>query len=193
MTSLQDKKELILSAEDEFAFALAKEVIDKPRISVWMILIPIIFVFHVYRHKKYVEGCNQFADNYLISRKRALNEALSVLESGREPDIQALVKQSSSPAEIAGQYSNWLRFLTDHYLDLLKSEGKTADELIRAAYKKRSNYLLFLNKLNTVEKAYDAALKPFLYETTQGVDQIVQKMEKSAEKLRREMAQRIFS
>jgi hypothetical protein len=193
MKSLQAKRELIFKAEEAFAFALAKEVIEKPHISVWMILIPIIFVFHIYRHKKYVEGCNQFADNYLVSRERALDEAVTALEAGRKPDIQALVQKSSSPSKTANPYAQWMRFLTEHYLDLLKSQGNTIEELIRATYKKRNNYLLFLNQLNNVEKQFDAALKPFLYETTQGVDQIVQRMEKTAEALRREMAQNIFS
>jgi hypothetical protein len=147
----------------------------------------------VYRHKKYVEGCNLFADNYLISRRRALDEALLALESGRKPDIQALVNKSSSPAQTHGQYRQWMRFLTEHYMDLLNSPGNTVEELIRAAYKKRSNFLLFLNQLNTVEKQFDSVLKPFLYESTPDVDQIVSRMEKGSENLRRKMARRIFS
>ena len=45
MLTPQEKHPLILQEERSFAAALAAQVIDKPRMSIWMILIPIIWSF----------------------------------------------------------------------------------------------------------------------------------------------------
>jgi len=45
MASLDHKKELILRYEEKFADSVAVSVIDKPKLSTWMILIPILFIY----------------------------------------------------------------------------------------------------------------------------------------------------
>ena len=47
--SLKDKYDLIHAHEVRFAYNLAKEVVKKPEVSVWMILIPVLFVHHMFR------------------------------------------------------------------------------------------------------------------------------------------------
>ena len=64
--------------------------------------------------------------------------------------------------------------------------------LIRSAYKTRTNYLLFINQLNRVERQFNNVLKPFLKDTTQDVDNIVELIEKRCEALRREDAESFF-
>lgn len=192
MASLDHKKELILRHEEKFAHSVAMTVIDKPKLSIWMILIPIIFIHFFYRFKKFTQGRNEFARQFMITRKRSLEEAAASLEDDRRPDVEALVKMSSSPSPTHADYGEWLKVLLDHYRQLLRSEGDSIEALIRSSYKTRTNYLLFINQLNRVERQFDTALKPFLRETTQGVDGIVTAIEKRCEELRRKDAETFF-
>ena len=41
-------------------------------------------------------------------------------------------------------------------MDLLAAEGDSFEALVRSAYRNRTNYLLTLNRLNTVEKEFYA-------------------------------------
>ena len=193
MASLDEKKELILRYEEKFADSVAVAVIEKPKLSTWMILIPIIFIHYFYRMKKFADGRKEFAHHFMLTRKRALEEAVASLESGVKPDMEAIVKMSSAPKETHADYREWLKVLLDHYQDLLRSKGDSFETLIRSAYKTRTNFLLFINQLNRVESRFNTALKPFLSETTEGVDHIVAAIEQRCEQLRRKDADNIFS
>lgn len=192
MGSIQEKSALIWAGEEKIAAALAAAVLDRPKISIWMILIPIIIVFHMFRFQKYVDGRKKFAEHYLISRKRALKANVRSLESGRLCDIDGLVKQANIPENTAGEYTAWIKELCDHYGDLLRAEGDSIEALVKSAYKNRTNFLLFLNQLNDSEKRLNAALSPHLRETTEGVDEIIGRIERASEILRRDEAERIF-
>lgn len=151
-----------------------------------MILIPIIIVFHMYRYQKYVDGRNKFSEHCLLSRRRAL-------ESDRSYDADALAAQANIAEDAKSEYSAWLRVLCDHYSDLLHCEGDSIEALVKSAYKNRTNFLLFLNQLNDSEKRLNAALSPRLRETTEGVDEIIGRMEQATEILRRDEAEKFFS
>jgi hypothetical protein len=192
MASIQEKKDLILKYEESFADGVAVSVIDKPKLSTWMILIPIIFIHYFYRLKKFTDGRKEFAGHFILTRKRALEEAAASLESGARPDVEAIVNMSSAPEQTHAAYREWVRVLLDHYLDLLRSKGDSFEALVRSTYNTRANYLLFINHLNRVENQFNAALKPFLVESTQGVDSIVKDIEQRCGELRRGDAERIF-
>ena len=192
MASLKEKCDLIRSNETTFAYALSQIVIDKPKISVWMILIPIILVYHMYRHKTYAEGCKAFAENFLITRNRALEAAVSSIVNGEPLSASSVVKEADIPESTRKDYAEWVRLLMTHYKDLLLCEGDSFDALVRSAYKNKTNYLLFLNILNKSEKRFNSALKPHLQATTKGVGEIIDRMEKGSEKLKHQEADRIF-
>ncbi len=192
MALLTEKSDLIRSNETTFAYSLSLIVIEKPKISVWMILIPIILVYHMYRHKSYVEGRRAFAENFLITRNRALGAAVRSIENQSPLDESSVIKEASIPASTKEEYAAWVRILMTHYKDLLRCEGDSFDALVRSAYKNKTNYLLFLNILNKSEKRFNSALKPHLQATTEGLDEIIERMEKGSEKLRYQEAERIF-
>jgi hypothetical protein len=56
MASIQDKREIIHRHEVAFAETLSAEVIERPKLSVWMILIPILFVTYFYQLRRYAAG-----------------------------------------------------------------------------------------------------------------------------------------
>ena len=85
-----------------------------------------------------------------------------------------------------------IRALIGHYQDLLLAEGDSWESLVQSAYKNRTNYLLFLNQLNDLERQFNAALTPHPKPTTEGVDEIVQRIEHWSESFRRDDAVKIF-
>lgn len=192
MHDMQEKINGILHAEELFAKRLALKVIERPKLSIWMILIPIIFLHYFYRFQKFNTGQKRFVENYMISIRRALNEAVEVVENGKKPDPGSMASMSDVPEAVRKKQADVYAVMLEHYIDLLRSKGDDVAALIRRVYQKRTNYLLFLNRLNRVEKDRNSALKPLLYETTDGVNEIVEQMERFSEILRREMAEKIF-
>lgn len=193
MLNLHEKQALILDQEKTFAKSVAGLVIEKPKLSIWMILIPIIFVHYFYRWNQYSEGHKKFSEDFARTRRAALKEASDALAANRNTDAEKLVAEAKLPAEATGAYLGWIRILLDHYTDLLSADGTTFGELVRSAYRTKENYLLYLNSLNESEKRFDAAITPAMADTTQGANEIVAKMEKSCRNLRREQAESIFS
>jgi len=190
--TMTDKRDLILADEKRFAAQVATKVIDKPQLDVWMILIPIFFIFYFWQLKRYAKGRKTFAEKFLITRERALDEALRSAENGKSPDIGALVQASDIPAETRQGYRPWVTLLVEHYRDLILAHGSNYPALVRSTYKTRTNYLLFLNRLNQVEREFDAALKPHLEKSTEDVNGIIKLMEESVISLRRQLAEEIF-
>jgi len=192
LPKLDEKKALILEYEERFAFDLSREVLETPKMSFWMIFIPIFLLYHVYRVRRVVEGRKGFAKNYLITRKRALEASFSLVEKDRKPDFQAILRDSNLPEKARGPFKELFLLLVEHYADLLRSFGHDVPSLIRSVYKSRTNYLLFLNRLNKAEKELTYALRPQTANTAADFDFIVKAMEIHSERLGRERAKLIF-
>ena len=77
MTTVRPQRTIILQNEEKFALQLASKVLEKPKLSIWMIMVPIIFVYYFYKMQKYSEGRKVFAENYLVSHKRALKAVVA--------------------------------------------------------------------------------------------------------------------
>lgn len=187
-----EKKALILEYEERFAFDLAREVLETPKMSYWMILIPIFLVYHVFRVRKVVEGRKGFVRNYLITRKQALEESCILVEKERKPDLGAILRDSNLPDEARTPFKELFSLLVEHYADLLRSYGHDMPSLVRSAYKCRTNYLLFLNRLNKTEKALNRGLRPHMDKGVSDIDDIIKSMENNSERLRREGTERFF-
>lgn len=192
MSTVDQKHQIILEHEKRFADLLALRVLEKPKLSVWMILIPIIFVHYFHRIQKFNTGRNAFAENYMIVRKRALDEALDVIRTEKSPDIEGLARLSKLPEAVHGSNLKMLDILVSHYTDLMRSDGDTIESLFRSAYKSRTNYLLFVNQLNQIERTLNSALKPHLADSVEEVDEIISAMEMHSERLRRNHAETVF-
>ncbi|MEJ2282887.1 MAG: NF038143 family protein [Desulfobacterales bacterium] len=193
MASLDEKKDCILAQERKLAVTVASQVIDKPKLSIWMILIPVVFIYYFYRLQRYSSGRREFAEHFMISRVRAMDEAFSAVKSGKRPDALKLCRMSTVPSQIYSEYKDWLTVLIDHYMDLLQAEGDQIEDLIKSVYKSRTNYLLFFNRLNSVEKKFNSALKPHLPDSIDGANSIVTAMETCSTEWRRNQVESIFS
>lgn len=191
MTELDKKKELILAHELEFANALGAAVFEKPKVSFWMILVPLLFLYFIHRMQTYKNGRIKFNEDFMDTRRRALECAVETLNASDLLEAKPVVCQAGLSDRLEKPYAAWLEVLVDHYRDLLAADGDDFDTLTRKAYHTRTNYLLTLNRLNTVEKEYYAALKPQL-DGTEGTADIIAIMEKESQRLRRDLAEQVF-
>jgi hypothetical protein len=192
MKDLDKKKELILARELAFANAVGAAVFEKPRVSFWMVMVPLLFLYFIHRMQKYKNGRMKFDEDFMVTRRRALELAIETLESDHRIDLNQAVRQYGLTDELEKPYAAWMNVLVDHYQDLLAAEGENYDTLVRKAYRTRTNYLLTLNRLNTVEKEFYAAIKPKLA-PAEGTADIIATIEKESQRLRRDLAEQVFT
>lgn len=190
MKALLQKKETILQRELVFANAVGAAVFEKPSVSFWMILIPILFLYFIYRMQRFKSGRMKFDEEFMATRRRAMDAALNAVETNSRPDVDEVVRASGLPAPLQESYGAWVRTLAEHYMDLLSADGQSFESLVRAAYRNRTDCLLILNRLTTAERQFYAALKPQM--AAEGAADIIATIESQSQKLRREMAEQIF-
>jgi len=192
MKNLDQKKELILTRELTFANAIGAAVFEKPKVSFWMVLVPLLFLYFIYRMQKYKSGRMRFDEDFMVTRRRALALAIEALEADHRIDLNQEVHEYGLSEELEKPYASWISGLVEHYRDLLMVEGDDYDTLVREAYHTLTNYLLVLSRLNTVEKEFYAAIKPTLA-AAEGAAEIIAAIEKASQQLRRDLAEQIFA
>lgn len=193
MPTIEAKKDLILDYEQRFANELGLTIIPKPKMRVWMVLIPMYFVFHIYRHKKYMAGRQVFAANFMVSRRGLADETMEALRQNRPVNLDALSAKAKLPSKEAHRdYRQWITVLMAHYQDLLTAQADDFNTLVKLAYRSRANYLLTLNQLNVVEKKLNATLKPHLETETEDIADVIAGIEHHSSRLRRAHAQTVF-
>ncbi|UTF48896.1 NF038143 family protein [Desulfomicrobium sp. ZS1] len=187
------KKQQILDHESQLARQLALQVLEKPKPPIWMIFVPIFFVFFVQKMNQYKSGLTEFVDNYIKSRRLALEEALEAEETERPVDVTGLVKKVGTiPEQAKPFFTQWMAILVDHYRLLLTSQGNSHSVLVRAGYQNKTNYLLFCNCLNKAENAYSMALLPEMDGDNQDLHHVIKKIDACVTNLRRQDADAIF-
>lgn len=192
--SLEEKKQQILEYEESLAHTLARQVVDKPEPPIWMILIPIFFVFHASKIKDYSKGLKDFAEHYLVSRRRALDTAYEAVLHNADPAIETLMEQADAiPVEARPLYQQWITIMIDHYRNVLVAPGTSVQDRIRSHYRNKSSYLLFNNQLNTAENAFNKALLPKIDGDQQDILYIADKLQQSGVDLRRKEVENIYS
>ena len=123
-TILDTKYENILAQENTVAKSVARSVIGESSVTVWDVLIPIIFVFNVLKFKRAREI---FALNFLFTKKLALQGAFDMIKTGQSrEDALAQIRNRTSEilaSDKKGIYSIKIRqkqmreveLLLDHY------------------------------------------------------------------------------
>lgn len=192
--SLEEKQQQILENEQTQAQQLAILVLEKPVPPIWMIFIPIFFVFHAWKIKQYANGLKNFAEHYLVSRRRALDAVVEAERHGGQVEIESLLRRVETLPDAARPlFSEWMTLLTAHYRSLLSAPGNSHPALIRAGYRNKSNYLLFCNRLTKAEHAFNLALLPQIHGETEDLREVIEKMERGATELRRRESDEIFA
>ncbi len=189
---LAQKKELILEREVVFVNQVGAAVFEKPRVNMWMILLPILFLHLIYRMQKYKNGRMRFNSEFMITRRRTIDIAVEAVEKHCEPDVDQVVRQSDLNGELAKSYSQWVRVLAEFYMDLLAAKGNSFESLVRSAYGNSSNCLLAFNRLSTAERQFYSALRPRMADTGDAAA-IIKTIQDRSHQLRRELAEEIFA
>ncbi|MBE0465734.1 MAG: NF038143 family protein [Candidatus Desulforudis sp.] len=198
MTSADRKYELVLAREEQFARIVATRVVDRPELSVWMILIPLVFLHYMYRHQKFQAAVEIFSEELMFTKKTALEAAFEIKKSGVSK-AEALAgcfaaqqhEFSTKADEVRRRQLEEIDLLTDHYTRLFAAEGDSYQSLLMDAYPTRSRYTEFLMQLQQVEKEVNrAAISAF--GQAEGFPEIMSRMEAVTEAIRLEETKKIF-
>ena len=191
---LQQKKETVLGYERDLGTRLACKIFDKPKPPLWMIFVPVFFLFFMQKMKEYKTGLQDFVENHLIARQRALDMAIEVMERGTQLDPSDLKSLGTRvPEHARTEYMRWMELMIEHFLQLLEAKGQSCQDLVKNSYQNKTNFLLFCHNLNTAEKAYNQALLPGLEGETEDLRTVINKIGQHLEILRREDADKFFS
>jgi len=176
----------ILAYETRTAQIIAASVLEKPELSAWMILFPIVFVPYMQRHRRYKESKKGFRTGYLYTKEIALNtayklykheisreEALVMVEKTvqKDPKAERLVKQ------IYHQQIEEIKLLYEHYLALLATNEDQYEQMVIVHYQSEDNYLGFVNQLAETEKEVNRAAMATFKDDEVKVPEIMKKME----------------
>ena len=189
---------LIWSHEEQFAHRLGQEVIDKPVVSVWMILLPVLFVHHMQKVTSYRIAVRAFAEGVLEPRQKALDKARQDVESGESRDcglddfFPSFEFASDRDRSIADRQVRVMTILQDHYRKLLQAGRESYQELLKQVYPGREQYRRFLDRLTAAEQDLNRYLTEEVHRTEDS-RAVVQRMETSCDVLRRKELDWFFS
>jgi hypothetical protein len=194
---LEERRGLIWHREQVFGYALAKVLIPKPKVTVWMIMLPLLFLFFMQDLKKYKAGIRGFADGFLKNKKIALDLAFNALQEGASLDrvVADFAAESRSESGIhTDLFEKQLReiaCLANHYQRLMQGSGRGYAALVQQAYGSAAKYHQFLDKLFGLE---DAVLQTaFAIQPPEGDAQaLARQMQIAARRMRREAADKLF-
>jgi Fe2+ transport system protein B len=199
-TGLDKKYESILSKELSLAKAVAVAVIKTKPLTVWEVMIPIIFILNFVKLK---ESREIFVQNLLFTKKLALEAALDMIKKGdsmeeemsrikkKTIDLLTSVKNGIYSEEIRGKQLEEIELLIGHYGKLLKAEGGDYPSLVLSAYKTQMGYTTFLEHLKEAERGVTSAAQETL--GSQANSEIISKIEEVSDRVRKHEAEKIFS
>jgi hypothetical protein len=162
------KYSAILAHEGLFAKSVALQVrVRMLRQPYWHYFVPFKFVGEFFAARRDIA---RFKETYLFVPHLALDAARRILQSAdRETETR----------EISGKLENWLAthgfsspdvfqkqlhraiLLIDHYLSLLRADGRDYETLVKQAYKTRTNYDAVLRQLASTENEIDQKVLAF--------------------------------
>ena len=190
---MEKTTEIILSYERRYAAQLSTLIMDKPKLSSLMIFIPFLFIFFIQDLLKYKKARKEFSINFLLSREKALKEALEILSTNKKADTASIAEKAGLSKKATGQYAEFLNVLTTHYLCLLKGNGNDYEAMVRSAYNNnKKSFEGFLNSLTQTELSLNKTLKQQMKKDQSGVSSTIKKIEAGNRALRKETTELIF-
>jgi hypothetical protein len=182
------------------AQGLALSLIRPKTLTVWEIMIPVIFILNFVKLKQSREI---FVQNQIFTKKMALDAALDIKKKDASKEtvmaqIQAKTKEMVSSVP-GGIYSDDIRrqqlkeidLLVDHYTQLLNAEGQDYPSLVTDAYKTAADYSSFLEALRSAENEVMGAARRTLGDQTDLAT--AAKIESTTANMRTAEVKKIFS
>ncbi len=193
MASLEEKRDYIFKYEEQFSRSLSQRVIEKPKINVFMILIPILFLYFLYQNQRYKIGRKLFAEKYLILRKQALDEAYLCITTDRNIDAQSIINKQNISDPIKSKIFDLISLLIDHYILLLRGEGEDIYSLVKSVYRSISGYKKYIKSLNDCENALNEIILAELSLSNQDIDKsVTDRITQQTIELRNDLIKEIF-
>ena len=193
----QTPYDLIWNHENQVAYTVARQVLQKPKISVWIILIPVLFLYYAHKIQQYKAAMHDFSKGLMRSKILALDSAKEELDSGRKnTDYEAAfeskdLERSPNARQVLEKQIAEVVLLKFHYKQLLGQQGSSYQSLIRKTYKTGADYRRFLNQLALAEEAVnDAVLRA--YHPGKDAREVTRKMQKATLVLREAEIEAIF-
>lgn len=194
---LERRLGLVRTYEEDFAYRLGKVVVNKPRLSIWLFLVPILLIYHFQEIRRFRENLPGFMAGFTLSKLRALHAVGRELGGEKVEDGQADAAGSEaggpqlSPA-LAEKQAVEQQVLRRHYRLLLAQAGADYPAMLRGAYGRPEDYEKFLERLQGAEGGVYRLLKADLPPATEE-RAVIERMERESRRLRREDSQRFFS
>ncbi len=189
--------QMIWNQENQFAYKVAKQVLDKPKISVWLVLIPILFLYYAHKIQQYKAGIHGFSKGVMRTKILALDSAQEELNTGKKDEeykdafVSKDLENSPNVMRVRDKQIAEVKVLKDHYARLLREQGSSYQALIKKAYKNSGEYRLFLNKLAKAEEdVHDSVLRA--YHSTDEAQAVTKKMQSTTFALREEEIKTFF-
>jgi len=190
-TPTEQSYKMIWNQENQFAYRVAKQVLDKPKISVWLILIPILFLYYAHKIQQYKAGVHGFSKGLMRTKILALDSAQEEMATGKKDEeykeafVSKDLENSPNVMRVRDKQIAEVEVLKTHYARLLREQGSSYQALIKKAYKTGGEYRLFLNQLAKAEgEVHDAVLRA--YHPTDEAQAVTKKMQSVTFALREE-------
>jgi hypothetical protein len=194
------KCNMILDHEYSSAKSVALALIKPKPLTVWDVMLPMIFILNFIKLKQSREV---FIQNQIFTNTLAA-EAIRDIFQKQQPKAEAMAAIRVKTREMlstipGGIYSEDIRreqlkeieCLMDHYYRLFQVDGADYPGLVRNAYKRRSEYSAFFDKLKAIEKEVMIAAQRTLGEKAD-LD-AARRLEELTEKVRAAEIQNIFN
>ncbi|MEE9496671.1 MAG: NF038143 family protein [Desulfobacterales bacterium] len=169
------KFKIIFERERSMAQGLAASLIRPKTLTVWEIMIPVIFILN---YAKLKQSREVFIQNQMFTKKMALDAALDMQKKDASKETVMVQIQSKTKELVTsvpgGIYSDDIRrqqlkeidLLVDHYTRLLNAEGKDYASLVTYAYQTAADYSSFLEALKSAENEVMGAARRTLGDQT---------------------------
>lgn len=206
---LQQRLELVRAYEEDFAYRLGRVVVNKPKLNIWILLVPILLIYHFQEIRRFKENLPGFIHGFTRSKLLALREAAQerAAEAGIGPEVAELPgvqveAAGADPAAAAGAGSDQQeaigarqeaerQVLKEHYRLLLDQSGEDYPALLRGGYPERAAYEGFLGRLQQAESDLYQVLQAQLPPDSEELA-VISRLEREALRLRREEVRRLF-
>jgi hypothetical protein len=194
------KFKIILEKEELMARRLALSLIKPKQLTVWEIMIPVIFILNYVKLKHSREI---FVQNQMFTKQMALDAALDMKKKGATKETVMAQIQSKTEELVSsvpgGIYSDDIRrqqlietdLLIDHYTRLLNASGKDYASLVTHVYQTAEAYSSFLEALKAAEKEVMSAAHRTLGSQTDMTT--AEKIESITENMRAAEVKKTFS
>ena len=194
------KFKIISERERSMTQGLAASLIRTKTLTVWEIMIPVIFILNYVKLKQSREI---FVQNQMFTKKMALDAALDMKKKEMSKEtvmgqIQAKTKEllTSVPGgiysdDIRRQQLKEIDLLIDHYSKLLNAEGRDYASLVTNAYQSATQYNSFFSQLKLAETEVMGAARRTLGD--QADTATAEKIESITETMRAAEVNKIFS